>query len=126
MWQSLTSAFYSNLQEVITDIENINFKLLDVKAHIRSGLLYNDDKGIPIYGLEIGQKNIIDGVEVFNKYAQFTSDRLSFFDQNDIEVAYISDFKIHITNAEVTGSLKLGGYIIETTNGLAFKWVGRG
>ena len=118
--------FYSNLQEIITDIENINFKLLDVKAHIRSGLLYNDDKGIPIYGLEIGQKNIIDGVEVFNKYAQFTSDRLSFFDQNDIEVAYISDFKIHITNAEVTGSLKLGGYIIETTNGLAFKWVGRG
>lgn len=118
--------FYSNLQEIITDIENINFKLLDVKAHIRSGLLYNDDKGIPIYGLEIGQKNIIDGVEVFNKYAQFTSDRLSFFDQNDIEVAYISDFKIHITNAEVTGSLKLGGYIIETTNGLAFRWVGRG
>lgn len=118
--------FYSNLQEIITDIENINFKLLDVKAHIRSGLLYNDDKGIPIYGLEIGQKNIIDGVEVFNKYAQFTSDRLSFFDQNDIEVAYISDFKIHITNAEVTGTLKLGGYIIETTNGLAFKWVGRG
>ncbi len=118
--------FYSNLQEIITDIENINFKLLDVKAHIRSGLLYNDENGIPIYGLEIGQKNIVDGEEVFNKYAQFTSNRLSFYDQNNIEVAYISDFKIYITNAEVTGTLKLGGYIIETTNGLAFKWVGRG
>jgi hypothetical protein len=117
--------FFTNLQELITDIDNINFKLLEVNAHIRSGLLYNDANGVPIYGLEIGQKNIVDGKEVFNKYARYTSDRLSFYDQNDTEVAYISDYKLYITNAEVTGTLQLGGYIIETTNGLAFKWVGR-
>lgn len=80
---------------------------------------------IPIYGLEIGQTSMIDGVEVFDKFARFTSDRLSFYDKNDTEVAYISDYKLFITNAEITGTLKLGAYIIDTTNGLAFKWVGR-
>lgn len=118
--------FFTNLQEIITDIENINFTLASVNAHIKSGLLYYDKDGIPVYGLEIGQKNYLDGVETFNKYARFTSDRLAFYDQNDTEVAYISNYKIHITHAEVTGTLKLGGYLTETTNGLAFKWVGRG
>lgn len=116
--------FYTNIQEIIGDIENINFKLLEVNAHIRAGLLFVED-GMPVYGLEIGQKNIVDGEEVFNKYARFTADRLSFYDQNDVEVAYISDYKIHITHAEVSGTLKVGGYLIETNNGLAFKWVGR-
>ena len=79
---------------------------------------------IPIYGLEIGQTSELNGAEVFNKFARFTSDRLSFYDKNDTEVAYISDYKLYITYAEI-GTLKLGAYIIDTTNGLAFKWVGR-
>jgi hypothetical protein len=79
-----------------------------------------------VYGLEIGQRNKIDGEEVFNKYARFTSDRLSFYDQNDTEIAYISDYKLHINHAEVLGTLKIGGYLIDTTKGLTFKWVGRG
>lgn len=117
--------FFTNLQQIISDVENLNFRLLEVDAHINSGLLYEKD-GIPVYGLEIGQKNKIDGVEVFNKYARFTSDRLSFYDQNDSEVAYISDYKLYITRAEVTGSLKLGGFLIDTSSGLTMKWVGRG
>lgn len=115
---------YSNLQAIITDIENLEHSLIDVNAYIRSGELYTNDEGVPIYGLEIGQTNYIDDVKVFNKYARFTSDRLSFYDQNDTEVAYISDYKLYITNAEVTGTLTLGGYIIETSNGLAFRWKG--
>lgn len=117
--------FFTNLQKVTTDIKNINFALAEVNACIKAGLLYNDDNGVPVYGLEIGQTNTIDGVETFNKYARFTSDRLSFYDRNNIEVAYISDYKIHITHAEVTGTLKLGGYLVDTTKGVAFKWVGR-
>ena len=117
---------FSDLQGIFTDIENLSFTLAEVNAHIKSGLLYYDDEGIPVYGLEIGQKNTIDGEEVFNKYARFTSDRLSFYDQNDTEVAYISDYKLYITNAEVTGTLKLGGFLIDTSKGLTIKWVGRG
>jgi hypothetical protein len=117
---------YTNIQKIVTDIEGIEYTLLETKAHTRSGLLYIDDKGIPIYGFEIGQKNTVDGVEVFNKYARFTSDRLSFYDQNDKEVAYISDYKLYITNVEITGTVKLGAFLIDTTTGFKLKYVGRG
>ena len=119
-------SIYDHIQAIVTDIENIEYNLIDTHAHIRSGLLYYDEGEIPIYGLEIGQKNIVDGEEVFNKYARFTSGRLSFYDQNDTEVAYISDYKLYITNAEVRGTLKLGGFLIDTSKGLTLKWVGRG
>lgn len=117
---------FTSMQKIISDIENLEHNLIEVTAHIRSGLLYYNDEGIPIYGLEIGQINEIDGEEVFNKYARFTSDRLSFYDQNDTEVAYISDYKLYITNAEITGTLKLGAFRIDTSKGFSLKYVGRG
>lgn len=117
------SELYTNLQQIITDIDNLEHKLIDVNAYINSGLLYTNDAGVPIYGLEVGQRNVIDGAEVFNKYARFISNRLSFYDENDTEVAYVSDYKLYITNAEITGSLKLGRYVIDTADGLVIKWV---
>ncbi len=120
------TAISTDLQGVKDDIATLNFSLVEVNANIKSGLLYYDADGVPVYGFEIGQRNVIDGEEVFNKYARFTAGRLSFYDQNGSEVAYISDYKLYITHAEVTGTLKLGGYLVDTSNGLAFKWVGRG
>jgi hypothetical protein len=114
---------FSDIQKITTDIKNLESTIIEVNAHIRSGLLYYDANSVPIYGLEVGQKNKIDGVEVFNKYARFTSDRLSFYDKNDTEVAYISDYKLYITNAQITGTLTLGRYELDTSNGLAVKWV---
>ncbi len=124
--QEAKSAIDTDIAGIKDEIAKLNFSLVEVNAHIHKGLLYYDDQGIPVYGLEIGQKNVIDGVEVFNKFARFTAGRLSFYDQNGAEVAYISDYKIYITHAEVTGTLKLGGYLVDTKNGLTFKWVGRG
>ena len=99
---------FSNIQEIITDLEGLQHKLIEVDAHINSGVLYYDDDGVPVYGLEIGQRTEIDGVEVFNKYARFTADKLSFYDSNGNEVAYISDKKLYITHIEVTGSFSIG------------------
>lgn len=117
---------FTNTQTILTDIENINFTLVDVNAHIRSGLLYNDENGIPVYGLEIGQRNTIDGEEVFNKFARFTSDRLSFYDQNGTEVAYVSGSQLRIPNARIEGSLQEGGYkdFVDANGGIITKWVG--
>lgn len=117
---------FSDYQAIITDIENLNFSLVDVNAHIKSGLL-EEVNGVPVYGLEIGQRNTIDGVEVFNKFARFTADRLSFYDQNDTEVAYISDYQLYITNVRIKGSLQEGGYkdfIDPSTGGIITRWVG--
>ena len=119
--------FFSDLQQITTDIENLSFTLAEVNAHIRSGKLYEDDNGLPVYGLEIGQVNHIDGKEVFNKFARFTADRLSFYDLNGVEVAYISDYRLYIYNVEITGIYKIGGYVdtVTANGGVITKWVGR-
>ena len=115
----------ADLQELRKVIDSINYSLVEVSAYIRSGVLYYDENETPVYGLEIGQTNVIDGEKVFNKFARYTSDRLSFYDQNGTEVAYISDYKIHITHAEVIEAIKLGGYLIDASRGFTIKWVGR-
>lgn len=116
---------YKNIQEITSEtIPGFEQRIIDVTANIKSGLLYYNDEGIPVYGLEIGQNNVVDGVETFDKFARFTSDRLSFYDANDTEVAYISDFKLVITDAEILGNLKLGGYVLDTSDGLALRWEG--
>lgn len=123
--ENAKSAINSDLETLKNELAEIVYSIIEVNAHIKSGLLYYDENEIPIYGLEIGQINTIDGVEVFNKYARFTAGRLSFYDKNDIEVAYISDYKLYITNAEITGTLKLGAFLIDTSKGFRLKYVGR-
>ena len=118
------NALNSDLGKLKDSLNELNSVVVEVDAHIKSGLLDYDNE-IPVYGLEVGQTNTINGVKVFNKYARFTAGRLSFYDNNGTEVAYISDYKLYITHAEVTGTLKLGGYLVDTSNGVTFKWVGR-
>ena len=100
--------FYADLQQIATDIESVEHSLIEVNAHIKSGLLYYAEEGTPVYGLEIGQRTKIEDEEVFNKYARFTSEKLSFYDQNDNEVAYISDKKLYITHIEVKSTYTIG------------------
>jgi archaellum component FlaC len=116
----------NDLKGIKDEIENIKYIIVDVNAYIKSGLLYSDANGLPVYGLEIGQRNNVNGVEIFNKFARFTSDRLSFYDQNDIEVAYISDKKLYISDVEVLRSFKIGGIkkIVLANGDIVKKWVG--
>ena len=123
--QAVADNASSEIQKLKEALDATNYSLIEVNARIKSGLLYYDENEVPIFGLEVGQTNIIGGVEVFRKYARFTADRLSFYDQNDIEVAYISDYKLHIGSAEITGTLKLGAFLIDTSNGLRLKFVKR-
>lgn len=115
---------YESLQTIGQTVDGLHDQVISANAYIKTGLLYYADSGAPVYGLEIGQTNSIDGEETFDKFARFTSDRLSFYDRNDTEVAYISDYKLFITNAEVTGTLTVGRYRMDTTDGIAFVWVG--
>ena len=106
-------------------IKDLNIIVYETFANTRAGLL--DDKAVPpVYGFEVGQRNLVNGVEVFDKYARFTADRLSFYDQNDTETAYISDDKLYIRNAEIKVSSQEGGYkdFIDANGGIVTKWVG--
>lgn len=119
---------FSNLQQIITDIEGMSHTLIEVNAHIRSGILYYDEKGVPVYGVEIGQKTQIDGEEIFNQFARFTAEKLAFYDSNGVEVAYISDQKLYISQVEVTGTFTQGGFIDITLpdKSVVTKWIGGG
>ena len=119
---------FTDIQSISKNIDTITFTLAEVNAHIKSGVLYYDDNDLPVYGVEVGQNNTIDGVEVFKKYARFISDRLSFYDQNDTEVAYISDHKLYIEAVEVLTSIKIGGFkqFVQSNGDIVEKWIERG
>ena len=117
---------FTNIQTVISDVEGVANTLIEVSANINTGILFYDEDGVPVYGLEIGQRTEIDGVEVFNKFARFTADKLSFYDNNGKEVAYISDKRLYITHVEIQGSMKMGGFTdTKLTDGsIVTKWTG--
>lgn len=115
---------YNDTQILRTETESIREAIISTNANIKTGILYYDDDGVPIYGVEVGQTTEVNGEEMFNRFARFTSSRLSFYDANGSEVAYISDYKLYITNAQILGNLYLGSYILDTTNGIAFIWNG--
>lgn len=114
-----------DLTVLITGLEEV---IIGVTAYLKSGLLYYTDEGIPVYGLEIGQtvEDGISGEMLFNKYARFTSEKLSFYDNNGTEVAYISDKKLYIRIAQITVAFQIGGLIdLVMANGdVVEKWVG--
>lgn len=115
----------TNATQLSEKVNELHEQSILTNAYIKTGLLYYAQDGSAVYGLEIGQTNTVDGQTVFDKFARFSSDRLSFFDRNGAEVAYISDYKLYITNAEITGSLRIvDRFKIYYNNGLAFQWIG--
>lgn len=114
------------LDEAVNDMLKIESILVSVNAYINSGLLYTDEEGVPVYGIEVGQRTEIDGQEVFNRYARFTSNKLSFYDSNGNEVAYISDYKLFISNVEITGSYRIGHLVdtVQSDGSIVTKYMG--
>ena len=118
--QGITRNF-ENFQKIESDVILIKDTFIDTDAYIKMGEV-DDKDGIPIYGVEIGQKSTVGNEVKYDKCARFTSGKLSFFDK-DVEVAWISGYKLNITHAEIKNSLTLGNFVIETDNGLTLKWV---
>ena len=115
-----------DLQAIFDENGNIKAELL-VNGHIYSGIIEYAKDGEAIVGIKIGQTTTTNGEKTFNKFARFTAEKLAFYDpaaQAD-PVAYISNYKLYITNAEIGGNLKLGGYVLDTSNGIALRWEGR-
>lgn len=116
---------YSLIQGIDGEMEDIR----RTNAYIKTGHIDTDtdDDGndIPVYGVEVGQTTTDkDGNDVFNKFARFTAEKLSFHDKSGTEIAWVSGYMLYITNAEILGNLKLGKFLLDTSNGLAFKWAG--
>ncbi len=115
---------YTNVQTISETVNGLYDSQAETSAYIRTGLLGYAEDGSAIYGMEVGQTNKIDGEDTFDKMARFTAGRMSFYDANDIEVAYVSDYKLYITNAHITGNLIVGRMELDTSDGLAIRDIG--
>ena len=108
------TAVYTNVQTIGDDIKTTN-------AYIRRGYLgYHHRLEKDAYGIGVGET---DENGDYKKYAWFTADGLSLFDENEYEVAYISRNKLYIRDAVFLGTVQFGGYKADTTDGLAFTWI---
>jgi hypothetical protein len=111
---------YEDIQTINGSLASLNDESRTTDAYIKRGLLGYDDKGYAIYGVEVGQTN--DGS--FSRYARFTADRLSFYDANGSEVAYIGAGCLYVVGKTVfNGEIQLGNYHTDTSDGLAFTWI---
>ena len=99
--QGITRAF-SDMQAIGDTLAQVQAAVTQVNAWIKTRKLGEDENSVPIYGVEIGQQTEEDGLVVFRKFARLLSDRLSFFDQNGVEVSFIGDETMHITRAEIS------------------------
>ena len=119
---------FSNLQQIQNTLDKIGQDLdaeIRTSARIKAGLVGYDEKtGAPIYALEVWQRDEYDNDVLVERFAQLSADKLAFFDNNNTEVAYISDYKLFITNAEFTGNVIFGDYKYDTSDGIAHVWVG--
>lgn len=96
--------FNNSISTVTEDINaNISSQFTELKAYIR---YYMDDNGQPI--IELGSKNS-------DIICKITNDRFSFT-ENGVEVAYISDNQLYISNATVLGELRIGPMAFKKRN----------
>ena len=125
------SAQTDRVTQNITRTEQIGNQLRTQESYLRYGAVGTtlDETDLATEnaaGIEIGDFQSINNASN-QRYARFTAYGLELFGSDKTRpIAYISGNRIYITNAEIRGSLKLGGYQVSTENGLAFNWVGGG
>lgn len=125
------------VNELFTNVQNIGVETSEkvtedgaedtraTNVYIKRGYLGDDDGGSAIYGIEIGEKTSKNGVETFDGFARFTAGRLAFYGEDKKDpVAYISQLKLYINDATFLGNVQLRGYVMDTSDGLAFLWNG--
>lgn len=123
---------YKDLQKVVDEM-GVVLGEISTNAIIKSGVIgtftAGNVEGVPQYGIEIRQKTIDEttGKEIYHKMAQLSSEGLELYANPDSDepTAIFKYNTMYITNAKISGTLTLGGYQLDTSNGIAFKWVGR-
>jgi len=113
------TATASNVTQNVSRIETLEGEVNEIRetsGYIKSGIL---DGGV--IGVEVGQT---EGT-TFTRFARFTASGIYFYTPSSSDpVAWMTGNKLYVANAEITSTIKLGGYIVDVTDGLAFRWGG--
>lgn len=106
---------------------------ISTEGFIRQGFVERNAAGVPIIGIAIGQgltgvETTVDGQTVLEldemqSCAFYTAERVSFR-IGGREVAYLSNRRLYVGDVEVTGSLRLGKWLLEDSDGLMVKFIG--
>ncbi len=115
------SEVYTLKETIVPRVDGLEEETRTTNAYIKRGYLGNDE-GKEVYGVAVGET---DENGAYKRYAWFTAERLTFFDENDTKVAYIGNGCLYIVGKSVfLGELQLGEYKMDTADGLAFTWIG--
>ncbi len=122
-----TTENYNSIQEIYDQTGNLS-ELRKDGFYMRTGWLYDDEStGNKVGGIELGQISN-DGTDTRNSIARFTTDELAFYDGDGTDesnkIAWFSKYKMHIRAARIEGNLELGKYVLDTSKGIAFRWIG--
>lgn len=99
--------------------------LRETSGYIRTGFVgttLTDPPNDTEIGIEIGNFNTDEP----QRFARYTAAGIELFDgsKSNTPVVTISQKKIRISSAEFTSEVKMGGYKLELSDGLAFRWEG--
>ncbi len=126
--------YYQYFSELRADVDAVSADFTAwrtaTEGTIRTGIVDYKD-GVPVYGLAVGQKleTSVDTatgdtvIEKKNFRAIYAANRLSFW-EDGVEVAYVSNNQLYITNVVALATLTVGRWSVSGTNGLAFQWIG--
>jgi hypothetical protein len=118
---------YTNVQTITDKVGGIEEDVRITNGYIKRGYLGDDkETGKAVYGIAVGET---DTNGVYRRYAWFTADKLTFFDENDYDVAYIGNGCLYILGtSRFIGDVFFGGregvYKADTSDGIAFTWIG--
>lgn len=121
--------FSSALEDLSNSAEEFDEYIVNTQQYIKTGLLYFDTDNVPRYGVAVGEKlttTVVDGKTVLTRNdlcATFTSDRLSFW-MGGAEVAYVSNNKLYIGEAQFTGGITMGDWRMSRVGGFKIQWIG--
>ena len=130
-YYSFVSELQSGTAAVATAFDRY---VTQTEGYIRTGIV-DYDGAVPVYGVAVGQGLTTETVTLPDgsaaAYIQprqfrsvFTARKLSFY-QDNVEVAYLSNNRLYITDAQITGRVFLGGeWCVERVSGLTLKWIG--
>lgn len=115
------------IQQNLYTKETIDGMVRENNGYIRSGIVGTtiDGGNANATGILIGDFTSTNESEHV-QFARYTSAGIELFDgsASTVPVAIISKYKITITSAEFSGSVKMGSYRLDFHNGIAFKWEG--
>ena len=129
-----TYHYDSQLEALREEAAGFSAYQIATEGYIKQGFIDYDENNVPILGIAIGQgltstTVTINGEEYeqidnSQSCAFYTANKVSFR-INGQEVAYVSNRKLYIGDAEITGTMVIGSkWLMDATNGLTFKWIG--